>query len=68
MKAMAEIFLLSNQFSFGSNKGVQQGIISYDIAMEINPTWLMLDLDSKNAHTFFSMDKPEEELELNVAY
>ncbi len=28
----------------------------------------MLDLDSKNAHTFYWMDMMEEELELNVAY
>jgi hypothetical protein len=28
----------------------------------------MLDLDSKNAHTFCSRDRLEEELELNVAY
>jgi hypothetical protein len=38
------------------------------IALEINPSWLMLGLDSKNAHTFCSRDMPEEELELNVAY
>ena len=28
----------------------------------------MLDLDSKNAHTFCSRERLEEELELNVAY
>jgi hypothetical protein len=28
----------------------------------------MLNLDSKNAHTFCSRDRLEEELELNVAY
>ena len=28
----------------------------------------MMDLDSKNAYTFCSRDKPEEELELSVAY
>jgi hypothetical protein len=28
----------------------------------------MLDLDSKNAHTFCSRDTLEEELELNVAF
>ena len=27
----------------------------------------MLDMDSKNAHTFFSRDRVEEELKLNVA-
>ena len=39
-----------------------------NIALEINPSWLMLDLDSKNAHTFCSRDRLEEEFELNVAY
>ena len=39
-----------------------------NVALEINPSWLMLDLDSKNAHTFCSRERLEEELELNVAY
>ena len=39
-----------------------------NIALEINPFWVMLDLDSKNAHTFCSRERLEEELELNVAY
>ena len=29
---------------------------------------MILDLNSKNAHTFYSRDRLEEELELNVAY
>jgi hypothetical protein len=38
------------------------------IALEINPSWVMLDLDSKNAHTFCSRERLEEGLEMNVAY
>jgi hypothetical protein len=39
------------------------------MSLEINPSWLMLvDLDSKSAHTFCSRDGLEEELELTVAY
>ena len=34
----------------------------------MNPSGLMLDLDSKNTHTLCSRDTLEEELELNVAY
>jgi len=60
--------MLSHPFSFGINAGVQQVILAYNIALEINPSWLMLDLDSKNAHTFCSRDMLEEELELHVAY
>ena len=67
MAVVAEL-LPSHQFSFDINGGVQQVIIACTIALEINPSWLMLDLDSKNAHTFCSRDKLEEELELNVAY
>ena len=39
-----------------------------NVALEIIPSWVMLDLDSKNAHTFCSRERLEEELELNVAY
>ncbi len=28
----------------------------------------MLDMDSKNAHTFYSRERLEEELEMNVTY
>jgi hypothetical protein len=60
--------LLSHQFSFGINGGVEHAIMACHIALEINPTWMMSDLNSKNAHTFCSRDRLEEELELNVAY
>ena len=39
-----------------------------NIALEINSSWKMLDLDSKNAHMFSSRERLEEELEMNVAY
>ena len=39
-----------------------------NIALEINPSWVMMDLDSKNAHTLCSRDRLEEELEQCVAY
>ena len=67
-QAVATELLLSHQFFFGINGGVQQVILACNIALEINPSWLMLDLNSKNAHTFCSRERLEEELELNVAY
>ncbi len=39
-----------------------------NIALEINPSWVMMDLDSKNAQTFSSSGRLEEELEQYVAY
>jgi hypothetical protein len=66
--AVAAELLLSHQFSFGINGGVKQVILACNVALEINPSWRMLDLDSKNAHTFCSRERLEEELELNVAY
>ena len=66
--AVAAKLLMSHQFSFGDNGGVQQTILAYNIALEINPSWLMMYLDSKNAHTFCLRDMLEEELDLDVAY
>jgi hypothetical protein len=66
--AVAAELLLSHQFSFGINEGVQQVIMARNIAIEINSSWVMLYLDSKNAHTFCSRERLEEELELNAAY
>ena len=43
-------------------------ILVCNIALEINTSWLMLDLDPKKCHTFCSRDMMEEDLELNVAY
>ena len=39
-----------------------------NIALEINPSRVILDMDSKNAHSFCSRGRLEQELELNVAY
>jgi len=66
--AVAEELLLSHHLSFGINGGVQQVILACNVALEIHPSWVMLDLDSKIAHTFCSRERLEEELELNVAY
>ena len=55
--AVAAELLLSHQFSFGINGGGQQVILACNIALEINPSWVMLDLDSKNAHTFCSRER-----------
>ena len=68
MLAVAAKLLLSHQFSSGINGGVQQVMLACNVALEINPSWLMLDLDSKNAHSFCSRERHEMELELNVAY
>jgi len=43
-------------------------MLACNIALEINPLWVMLNMNSKNAHTFCSQDRLEEALELNVAY
>jgi hypothetical protein len=68
LAVVAEL-LMSHQFSIGINGGVQQVILACNVALEINSSRLMLDLDSKNAHTFCSRERLEEELvELNVAY
>jgi hypothetical protein len=51
-----------------NSRWVQQVILACNIALEINPSWVMLDMDLKNARTFCSRDRREEELELDVAY
>ncbi len=43
-------------------------ILACNIALEINPSWYMIGMDSKNAHTFCSRERLEEQLELIVAY
>jgi hypothetical protein len=43
--AVAADLLKSHQFSFDINGGVQQVILASNIALEIIPSWLMLDLD-----------------------
>ena len=59
---VAEQPLLFHQFSFGVNGGVQHIILACTIVLEINPTWMMLDMDSENAHTFCNRDKLQEKL------
>ncbi len=66
--AVAETLLLSQQFSFGINGGVQQVILGITLALQLNPDFVNLDLVMRNAHTFSSRDKTEEELETNIIY
>ena len=66
MILLAEPLLLSRQFSLGINGRVQQVILACTVTLEINPTWLMLDLDLENAHILCNRGKLEEELEINV--
>ena len=66
--AVAEELLLSHWFSSNIIEGVKHVILACNIALGISPSWVMLDLDVKNAHTFCSRDKLDEELELNVVY
>jgi hypothetical protein len=52
---VAETILLTQQFSFGIKRGgVKQGILA-------NPLIVEIDMDLKNAHTFISRDKTEED-------
>jgi hypothetical protein len=44
-QAVAAELLLSHKFSFSINGGVQQVIMACNIALEINPSWIILDLD-----------------------
>jgi hypothetical protein len=43
--AVVAKLLLPHQFFFGVNGGVQHVILACNIALEINPSWVMLDLD-----------------------
>ena len=38
------------------------------LSLQLNPDFVEIDLDLKNAHTFSSRDKIEEELESDVIY
>jgi hypothetical protein len=66
--AVAAQFLLSHQFSFGINGGVQQVILGCTIALQVHPSFVQIDLDLMNAHTFCSRDRVEEELESEIIY
>jgi hypothetical protein len=65
---VAEVFLLFHQIFFGINGGIWHVILASNIALKINLSWLMMDHDLKNAHTFCFRVMLEEELELNVAF
>jgi hypothetical protein len=65
---VAETLLLSHQFSFGIKGGVQQVMMGITLSLHLNPNFVEIDLDLKNAHTFSSSDKAKEELESDVIY
>ena len=65
---VADQLLSSRKCSFMINGDVHQVILACTITLEINPSWIMLDLDSDNAHTLCSRDKLEVELEINLVY
>jgi hypothetical protein len=64
--AVAEVILLSHQFSFGIKGGVQQVILGVTLSLQVNPDFVEIDLDLKNAQSFSSRDKIKEELESDV--
>jgi hypothetical protein len=66
--AVAENLLLSHKFSFGIKGGVQQVFLGIALSIQLNPLIVEIDLDLKNAHTFSSRDKAEEEMESDVIY
>jgi len=63
---VATHLLLSHQLSFGINGGVQQVILGCTLALQVHPSFVQIDLDLRNAHTFCSKDKIEEELESDI--
>jgi len=66
--AVAEVGLLSHQFSFGIKGGVQHVIMGMTLSLQLNPNFVDFDRELKNAHTFSSRDKIEEELESDVIF
>jgi len=66
--AVAENLLLSHQISFGIKGGVQHVIMGMSLSLQLNPQFVEIDLDLKNAHTFSSRDKAEEEMESDIIY
>jgi hypothetical protein len=66
--AVAAQLLLSHKFSFGITGGVQQVILGCTLAIQVHPSFVLIDLDLRNAHTFFSRDMIEEELESDIIY
>jgi hypothetical protein len=66
--AVAETLLLSHQFSFGFNGGVQQIILGISLFLQLNPLSVEINMDLANAHTFCSRDKTEEKLESDIIF
>jgi len=66
--AVAAQLLLSHSFSFGINGGVQQVILICTLALQVHPSFVQIDLDLRNAHTFWSRDEIGEELESDIIY
>ena len=65
---VAETLLLSHRFSIGIKGGVHQVILGILLSLQRNPNFVERDLDLKNAHTFSSRDKVEEELEGDIIF
>jgi hypothetical protein len=59
---VAAQLLLSHQFSFGVNGGVQYVLLACSIALPVHETFVQPDFDLRNAHAFSSRDRAEEEL------
>ena len=68
MMAVAAQLLMSHQFSFGVNGRVQQVILGCTLALKVHPSFVQIDLDLRNPHTFCSRDKVEEDLESDIIY
>ena len=47
---------------------MQQFRLGISLSLQLNPNFVDIDLDLKNAHTFSSRDKAEEELESDIIY
>ena len=43
-------------------------ILGCTLALQVHPSFVQIDLDLRNAHTFYSRDMVEEELESDVIY
>jgi hypothetical protein len=50
--SVASHLLMSQQFSFNINGGVQQVILGCTVALQVHPSFVQIDLDLRNAHSF----------------
>ena len=64
--AVAAQIILWHHFSFGINGGVQQVTLGCTVALQVHPSFVQIDLDLRNTHTFCLRDKVEEELESDI--